>query len=95
MSAEDRTATGIGRRLKAIRLANGFERQGEFADALGIGRNAYNSWETGAQRPGLTQAFRVVDQFGVSLDFIYRGHLHTLPDSVKKSVVSILNTLRD
>lgn len=95
MSTEDRTPKAIGRRLKAIRKANGFEVQTEFADALGVGHSAYNSWETGAQRPGLTQAFRVVDKFGVSLDFLYRGHLWTLPDPVKKSVVSILNTLPD
>ena len=95
MGNEDRTPKAIGLRLKALRLANGFDSQIEFAKALGVGDSAYNSWETGAQRPGLTQAFRVVDKFGVSLDFLYRGHLYALPDSVKKRVILILNTLTD
>lgn len=95
MKDDDRSTKAIGKRLKAIRLSNGFKVQSDFADALGIGHKAYNSWETGAQRPGLTQAFRLVDRFGVTLDFLYRGHLWTLPDPVKKSMLPHLNTLTD
>lgn len=91
---DDRSPKSIGLRLKAIRLANNFETQAAFADALGIGHTAYNSWEAGSQRPGLTAAFRVIDQFGVTLDFLYRGHLWTLPDPIKKSITAKLSELR-
>lgn len=95
MSGDDRSAKAIGKRLLAIRVANGFEVQREFADAIGVGHSAYSSWETGVQRPGLTAAFRVVDRFGVSLDFLYRGHLWTLPDPVKKSISAALAKLEN
>ena len=93
MPAQSRIPEEIAKRLKALRLALGFREQGAFADALGITRTAYNSWETGAQRPGLTAAVRVVDLFGVTLDFIYLGDLHGLPENLRKNIIAELRIL--
>jgi len=91
---DDRSPKSIGMRLKAIRLANKFEEQRPFADTIGAKYSAYSSWETGVQRPGLTAAFRLIDKYGITLDFLYRGHLWTLHEDVKGPIVLKLRELR-
>lgn len=94
MDRPDQLPKAIGKRLEAVRLANGFEVQADFADAIGVGRTVYNAWETGAQRPGLTSVLRLVDRFGLTLDFIYRGNLASLHEDVRKSIVLQLAKLK-
>lgn len=68
----------IGERLVRARLALGLT-QSELADAAGIGRNTYNQWERGKGRPGLGEALKLCDKFGLTLDWIYRGDPSGLP----------------
>ena len=90
MATSERDPEEISKRLEATRRALGYSEQGKFADDLKIGRTAYNSWETGGQRPGLTAAMRLVDLFGLTLDFIYLGHLHGLPTELRKDILAQL-----
>lgn len=68
----------IGPRLIQARVALGLT-QSQMADAAGIGRNTYNQWETGTERPSLGLALKLCDTFGLTLDWIYRGDPSGLP----------------
>ncbi len=55
--------------LKIIRKANGFTQQ-QIAEALGIERSTYASYETGRNRPDVAILERFAKVFGVSVDYI-------------------------
>lgn len=55
--------------LKQIRKANKFTQQ-DLADAVGIERSTYASYETGRNKPDVILLKRIANVFGVSSDFI-------------------------
>ena len=55
--------------LKQIRKANNFTQQ-DLADAVGIERSTYASYETGRNKPDVILLKRIANVFGVSSDFI-------------------------
>lgn len=59
----------LSEQLKIIRKANKFTQQ-ELADAIGIERSTYASYETGRNKPDVVLFKRIADVFGVSSDFI-------------------------
>ncbi len=59
----------LSEQLKIIRKANKFTQQ-ELADAIGIERSTYASYETGRNKPDVVLLKRIADVFGVSSDFI-------------------------
>lgn len=59
----------LSEQLKIIRKANKFTQQG-LADAIGIERSTYASYETGRNKPDVVLLKRIADVFGVSSDFI-------------------------
>lgn len=63
----------IAARLKATRLALGYDSQNEFAKHAGISATAYNNWEQAKKRIGLEQAMKLCGTYGLSLDWIYHG----------------------
>ena len=74
----------LGIRLAATRLALGLARPVKMREAIGrpgtpIGANTYSQWEAGTRRPNLEDMLRFCDRFGVTLDWIYRGNIATLP----------------
>ena len=75
----------IGPRLIQARQALGLT-QSEVADAAGIGRNTYNQWETGAERPSLGLALKLCDTVGLTLDWIFRGDPSGLPFRIASSL---------
>ena len=54
---------------KIVRKLNGFTQQ-QIADAMGIERSTYASYETGRNRPDVAILERFAKVFGVSVDFI-------------------------
>jgi len=62
-----------GPRLEALRLALGFETQTAFAQKLGLGKNTYNAYETGARSLSFTAACKIRRRFNVPLDFLFYG----------------------
>lgn len=59
----------LSEQLKIIRKANKFTQQG-LADAIGIERSTYASYETGRNKPDVVLLSKIAKVFGVSSDFI-------------------------
>lgn len=59
----------LSEQLKIIRKANKFTQQG-LADAIGIERSTYASYETGRNKPDVNLLSKIAKVFGVSSDFI-------------------------
>lgn len=59
----------LSEQLKIIRKANKFTQQG-LADAIGIERSTYASYETGRTKPDVVLLSRIAKVFDVSSDFI-------------------------
>jgi transcriptional regulator with XRE-family HTH domain len=55
----------------------------EVCKRLGIGANAWSQYETGARRITLEVAIRFCDEYGVSLDWIYRADPSKLPHELR------------
>jgi len=53
--------------------------QSEFANRAGIAKNTYNQWEQAKGRPGLDEAMKLCETYGMTLDWIYRGNPVGLP----------------
>lgn len=69
MSGDD----DIIQRLVAARRKLGFEKQSEFAKALGLGKNVYNPFEKGTRPLTLDVARRIRKRFGISVDWLLFG----------------------
>lgn len=59
----------LSEQLKIIRKANKFTQQ-ELADAIGIERSTYASYETGRNKPDVVLLSKIAKVFGVSSDYI-------------------------
>ena len=79
--------SAIALRLVVTREALGM-RQGEFAAKSEIAANTYNQYEQGKNRISLDKAIALCDEFGMTLDWIYRGE----PSGLK---VALWNAIRD
>lgn len=78
----------IGNRLKAIRNSTGLKVK-DYVSLLDIQYTRYINWETGARRIMPDDAAFFCDKFEVTMDFIYRGKLQALPESILKALLSI------
>ncbi len=78
----------IGRRLAAIRTAESALSQKDWALKNGFNQTQYNNWEKGTRRIPVDEAQRLCALYSVTLDFIYRGKLNGLPDSIRNVVSS-------
>lgn len=72
----------MGKRLVLTRLALGFENQKEFYVATRLGASAYSMWESGESFPRVEHMMLLCQEFGLTLDWIYRGDISTLPYSL-------------
>jgi len=84
---EGRDKAAIAARLILTREVLGFE-QSEFAEGAGLARSTYNQYETAKNFPRLKEAHKICDQYGLTLDWIYRGDQsglsYKLADAIKK-----------
>lgn len=74
----------IGRRLALLRRSRPELSQKEWADRHGFSYTQYNNWEKGARRIPIESAERLCDDYGLTLDFIYRGRLDGLSENARK-----------
>ncbi len=72
------SAKSIARRLVAARAALGMS-AAELCRAIRCAPNRWSQYETGERRITLEIAERLCDEFGLSLDWIYRGDPQALP----------------
>lgn len=88
----------LSEQLKRIRKANGFTQQA-LADAVGIERSTYASYETGRNKPDVILLKRIANAFGVSSDFILEidttkeFNMKDVKTSYDKDEYSLMNAL--
>lgn len=86
MEAETKEFADVGDRLRAIREAFSDFNQREWAEKHGFNQTQYNNWEKGSRRITVDCAEKLVDLYGLSLDFIYRGRRDGLSEKASKSL---------
>ena len=76
---------GVGKRLEAIRSALHLPK-GEFAKSFGVDPSSYSKIIKG-EKPLLAEsAFQISEQWGVTMDYIYRGRLLGLPEEIAEDL---------
>lgn len=82
------TPSAVGRRLRATRVALGYERQSEFYAEIGVPANTANQWEMGRSRINLDAASALKRRFNLTLDWIYLGD----PQHLTKQLADRIDT---
>ena len=63
----------FGKRLRACRLAAGYEGYQDFAKAVGLESETYRTYETGSRQPKLHVLAKIAEKLDKSLDFLILG----------------------
>lgn len=79
----------VGRRLQAAREALGLNRAG-MADALDVDRSVFTKIETGQRLLPPDAAIRACDLYGLTLEYLYRDRIETLPEGLRAAVLERL-----
>ena len=87
-SFQIRSAQDIGRRLRHTREVLGLN-QREFAMRANLKENRYNQYETGVRPLTIEAALSICEQYGVTLDWLYRGDRSTLPHRLAIDIARI------
>lgn len=76
--------TEIGERLALVRTGFSDLSQKDWANMHSFSPTQYNNWETGKRRISVDAAEVLVERYGLSLDFIYRGRVDGLSETARK-----------
>jgi len=79
----------VGARLRALREHHEMN-QAQFAASVQINATSYGRIEKGLKPLKADMAFRIAERWGVSMDFLYRGHLTELPPKLADSLMANL-----
>ena len=85
---EIRKAEHIATRLRYTREALGVN-QREFARRANLKPNRYSQYETGARPLTIDAAHSICDEYGVTLDWLYRGDRSRLPHHLAIDIARI------
>lgn len=83
----EQTAPAVCARLSRLREALGL-RKGEIAARVGLSQSQWSNYEKGIRMPNLEDMIRLADEFGASLDYIYRGLVGGLPHDLAMSLAN-------
>lgn len=78
----------IAERLEIIRQGFSELSKKDWAAKNGFNQTQYQNWSSGERRITVDAAQRLCDDYGLSLDFIYRGRIDGLSETVRKIVLS-------
>jgi len=87
-SCHIRTTAHIATRLRHTREALGLN-QTEFAMRASLSQNRYNQYESGARPLTIDAARKICDEYGVTLDWLYRGDRSRLPHHLAIEIARI------
>jgi transcriptional regulator with XRE-family HTH domain len=76
---------GVGHRLREAVVAIGLT-QRVFAAEVRAAENTFSQWCSGVALLDVLVAIRIADRFAVTLDFLYRGRLETLPEDLRRKI---------
>ena len=85
---EGTSLDAIGRRLQLVRRVHGMA-QNEFCARAGLATNTYNQYEKGKKRPSVENAIALCEQYGLTLDWIYRGETAGLRFAMSDAINSL------
>lgn len=71
-------AKDVARRLRRSRMALGLDQQ-DFGTRAGLSQPQYNQFEKGKRRLTLEAALLLCNEYGLTLDWIFRGDPSGLP----------------
>ena len=83
------THPGTGQRLRAARIALGYDYHGglkAYADQAGLAPNAYSQNENGIKRIEVDAAISLCKTYGLTLDYIYLGDRSGLRSELRISI---------
>lgn len=84
----------FGERIYNLRKKSGLSQE-EFADKLGVFRQAVSKWETGQSVPDAEKAAAIGAFFGVSLDWLINGAELAAPAELDSAAVAPLAPLAE
>ena len=79
----------FGERIYNLRKKSGLSQE-EFADKLGVSRQAVSKWETGQSVPDSEKAAAIGAFFGVSLDWLINGAETSAPASAESATPAVV-----
>jgi transcriptional regulator with XRE-family HTH domain len=77
--------TDVGRRLRLTRTALNLDQQ-EFGTRAGMSQPQYNQYENGKRLLTLPSALLICSEYGLTLDWIYRGDPSGLPYRIATAI---------
>lgn len=81
---------GVVMRVEALRNALGMTK-GDFSRSWGLDASSYSKLLDEAKPLKSDHAFAISTLYGVSMDFIYRGDMSRLDDSLRAKIINNLN----
>ncbi len=79
----------VGRRVTALREHYG-KNKAEFAESVQIDQTSLGNIERGKKPLKADMAYRIAERWGVPMDYLYRGRLTEIPDSLADSLMQRL-----
>jgi plasmid maintenance system antidote protein VapI len=73
----------IGGRLEQLRNLLSDLTQKEWAEKHGFTPTQYNNWVNGGRRISIDAAIVLCDTYGLTLDYIYRGRVDGVPQTIR------------
>ena len=83
----------VGDRITAIRVALG-QSKAQFADSLELDRSTLSKVEAGQKGLDIIVGARIAEMYGFGLDFIYRGTLTDVPETLRVRILAEMHTAR-
>lgn len=81
----------VGMRLEALRLALDMTRA-EFAQSFDLDPSSYTKTVNGEKALRSHAAFAIAEQWGVSMDYLFRGRLTDIDAALRSKILKNLNT---
>lgn len=83
----------VGERVTALREALG-KSKAQFADAIQLDRSSLTKIEAGSKGLDIAVGARIAEMFGAGLDYLYRGLLTDVPESLRVQVMAEIHAAR-
>lgn len=84
----EQTMEAVCGRLIDLRQALGLK-QNEIAQRAGMSATQWSNYEKRSRMPNIQDMIRLADEFGASLDYIYRGLLGGLPHDLAMKLANV------
>jgi transcriptional regulator with XRE-family HTH domain len=82
------TTSEVGKRLRATRQALDIHQAG-IARIANISPQAWSNYEGGRRKPEMKEAVHLCELFALTLDWIFRGRIDTLPRELAKKIRAV------